>query len=237
MACDPACPAPHVRDQPATLGTHQVSKQGQDRALLGCFVQEVTCQFCVTCSDSVIRRPRIRQPVICVQSHFHRGRLHKSSTGVTAWFGEGLPCRSCNDRRPHDDGPFRRYRERPPARILGVSLCYFMLPLRQRRVENDAQILRVVVHAAGHPVEIGNFCLFSDSRRSSRWCRAYPSMVNAYAVHDDPTGRPARRPTATARTGCRSRRVHPVAGRHSQPAVTRRTACGPRVLPGPAATP
>lgn len=37
----------------------------------------------------------------------------------------GLLCRSCNGREPHDDGLFRKYRERPPAQILAIHLRYF----------------------------------------------------------------------------------------------------------------
>lgn len=34
----------------------------------------------------------------------------------------GMLCPSCNGREPHDDGLFGKYRERPPAQILGVRL-------------------------------------------------------------------------------------------------------------------
>ncbi|MFF7329621.1 hypothetical protein [Streptomyces sp. NPDC008150] len=27
--------------------------------------------------------------------------------------------------KPYDDGIFRKYRERPPAQILGIQLCYY----------------------------------------------------------------------------------------------------------------
>ncbi|MFE7879739.1 endonuclease domain-containing protein [Streptomyces sp. NPDC057398] len=37
----------------------------------------------------------------------------------------GLLCSSCNGSEPHDRGLFRKYRDRPPAKIPGIHLrCY-----------------------------------------------------------------------------------------------------------------
>lgn len=60
----------------------------------------------------------------CAVCGFHRLRLvedHNHDTGLI----RGLLCRSCNGKEPHDHGLFRKYRERPPAQILGIGLRYW----------------------------------------------------------------------------------------------------------------
>lgn len=60
----------------------------------------------------------------CAVCGFRDPRLiddHDHDTGLI----RGLLCRSCNGREPHDDGLFGKYRERPPARILGIHLRYW----------------------------------------------------------------------------------------------------------------
>lgn len=60
----------------------------------------------------------------CAACGFPEARLIVDHDHDTAMI-RGLLCRSCNGREPHDDGLFRRYRERPPARILGIHLRYW----------------------------------------------------------------------------------------------------------------
>lgn len=58
---------------------------------------------------------------VCGVSHMPLVDDHDHDTGLI----RGLLCRSCNGREPHDDGLFRKYREKPPAQILGVYLRYW----------------------------------------------------------------------------------------------------------------
>lgn len=60
----------------------------------------------------------------CAVCGLRKGRLvndHDHDTGLI----RGLLCPSCNGCEPHDDGLFRKYREQPPAQILGIHLRYW----------------------------------------------------------------------------------------------------------------
>ena len=60
----------------------------------------------------------------CAVCGFPDNRLvvdHDHDTGLV----RGLLCRSCNGLEPHDNGLFRKYREKSPAHILGIQLRYW----------------------------------------------------------------------------------------------------------------
>lgn len=62
-----------------------------------------------------------RRCAVCGSRALHLVDDHDHDSGLI----RGLLCRSCNGREPHDNGLFRKYRERPPAQILGIRLRYW----------------------------------------------------------------------------------------------------------------
>lgn len=82
----------------------------------------------------------------CAVCGFHALRLvddHDHDTGLI----RGLLCGSCNGREPYDNGLFRKYRERPPAEILGIRLRY-RDPLRGWAQPRTIDLIRLDSHPA-----------------------------------------------------------------------------------------
>ncbi len=79
----------------------------------------------------------------CAVCGFRDPRLVRDHDHDTAQI-RGLLCRRCNGSEPHDSGLFRKYRDRPPAEILGIHLRYYTARhgwaepriLIQRRLDN-----------------------------------------------------------------------------------------------------
>lgn len=62
-----------------------------------------------------------RRCAVCGVRHLPLVDDHDHDSGLI----RGLLCRRCNGKEPHDNGLFRKYRERPPTQILGIRLRYW----------------------------------------------------------------------------------------------------------------